>query len=182
MSGVQPSFWRSFTMHLFFPLSRCRLEEFIAGVNMAVYEWHAHPNFRFLLISSPFRWVDWKIWSEDLIRDTEIRVTYVPPPSEVLSHCISHFSVPSCISLLSGSKAPIKEWVRYRYLSTYSLSEFLSHRSSLFSAFCLDGRKNWPRYRYLSDPPFRGQYSSFCPPLDRWEVLIIKRIGWDIDI
>ena len=102
-------------------------------------------------------------------------------PSEVLSHCISLFSVPSCISLLSGSKAPIKEWVRYRYLSTYSLSEFLSHRSSLFSPFCLDGRKNWPRYRYLSDPPFRGQYSSFCPPLGRWEVLI-KIIGWIMDI
>jgi hypothetical protein len=39
---------------LFFTLSRRRLEEVIAGVNMAVYEWHAHPHFRFLLISSPF--------------------------------------------------------------------------------------------------------------------------------
>ncbi len=75
------------------------------------------------------------------------------------------------------SKAPIKEWVRYRYLSTYSLSKFLSHRSSFFSLFCLDDRKNWPQeWTKISiskdvPPPFRGQYSTGFLPVRTVPVL-----------
>src|ERR1700740_778205 len=90
---------------LHFLLPWRRLEEFIAGVNMAVYEWHAHPHFRFLLISSPFCWPTGRFDQKIDLRSgnlSNLRTT----PSEVLSHCISLFSVPSCISLLSGSKAP----------------------------------------------------------------------------
>ena len=87
--------------------------------------------------------------AEELIRridwDMEIWVTYVLPlqrffPTVYLSSLTELW----IFELLSGSKAQFENWVRYRYLSTYSLSEFLSHRSSLFSPFCLDGLKNWP--------------------------------------
>jgi len=57
---------------------------------------------------------------------------------------LSSFTELWIFELLSGSKAQFENWVRYRYLRTYSLSEFLSHRSSIFSPFCLDGLKNWP--------------------------------------
>ena len=128
---------------LFFPLSRRQLEEFIAGVNMAVYEWHTHPHFRFLLIYSPFCWADRKIWSEDLIRDTEIWVTYVPPLQRFfltayLSSLFHHVSL-----FFPGRKHQSKnEWDMDTWVHTPFQSFFLglpSRRLSLFPPL-LSGR------------------------------------------
>jgi len=89
----------------------------------------------------------------------EIWVTYVPPLQRFFPTVFLSFNWVMDIWASFRSKAQIEEWVRYRYLSTYSLSEFLSHRSSLFFPFYLDGRKNWLQgwTKMISkQPPLQG--------------------------
>ena len=172
LSGIQPPFGVLFTTHLFsFHFRGADWKNLSQGLTeIWLSKRSAYPLSGFLSHFQPSVWLIGTNNQKDWLGCRYLRGIHILPsdfhsssipgpknllrygnlsnvrtaPSEVLSHCISLLTELWIFELLSGSKAQFENWVRYRYLRTYSLSEFLSHRSSLFSPFCLDGLQNWP--------------------------------------